>query len=147
MQKSLLIWPQSKVLSVIQKSPVMMNAKRHLADVAVSLENKCENLEARSRRTNIRIMRVPGTHACSASPVAALLKEALGLKGAPLLDRAHRSLLQAPKQGAPPRIIIAQLHYLQECANILPLAWEKQQVTVNGLSISVFPDYTTLMTV
>lgn len=48
-------------LSVIQKSPMMINAKRHLADVAVSLENKCDNLEARSRRKNIRIMRVPGT--------------------------------------------------------------------------------------
>ncbi|KAL6474787.1 hypothetical protein MHYP_G00158270 [Metynnis hypsauchen] len=44
------------------------------------LENKCEDLESRSRRNNIRILGVPeGPDTCTTATVAALLKEAFGL--------------------------------------------------------------------
>lgn len=115
---------------------------RRLTAVTDTLQNKCEDLEARSRRNNVRIVGVPEAQTCSTSSVSALLKQAFDLKEAPLLDRAHRSLQPVPGQGRPPRVIVARVHYFQDCANILRLAREKQRIKMNGMTISVFPDYT-----
>lgn len=67
------------------------------------MENKCEDLEARSRRNNLRIVGVPEDSNSSATPEAAstLLKEAFKLDKEPLLDRAHRTLQPKRKPGAP----------------------------------------------
>lgn len=57
------------------------------------LENKCEDLESRLRRNNIRILGVPeGPDTCTTAAVVALLKEAFGLVKEPLLDWSHRTL-------------------------------------------------------
>ncbi|KAL6476284.1 hypothetical protein MHYP_G00147830 [Metynnis hypsauchen] len=78
------------------------------ANVA-KLENKCEDLESRSRRNNIRILGVPeGPDTCTTAAVAALLKEAFGLVKEPLLDRSHRTLQPKPKPGDRPRVIVAR---------------------------------------
>ncbi|KAF7711343.1 hypothetical protein HF521_000354 [Silurus meridionalis] len=54
------------------------------------LETKCEDLEARSRRNNVRIIGVPeGPNSSTTASVAVLLKEALSLEKEPVLDRAH----------------------------------------------------------
>ena len=108
-----------------------------------SLQNKCEDLEARSRRNNIRIVGVPESQSSSATEVSALLQKALDLEEAPVLDRSHRSLQPAPRRGDQPRVIVARLHYFQDCANILRLARAKQQIKVDGMTISIYPDYTT----
>ncbi|KAL7874369.1 hypothetical protein SRHO_G00053390 [Serrasalmus rhombeus] len=72
------------------------------ANVA-KLENKCEDLESRSWRNNIRILGVPeGPDTCTTAAVAALLKEAFGLVKEPLLDRSHRTLQPKPKPGDRP---------------------------------------------
>uniref|UniRef100_A0A3Q1C035 L1 transposable element RRM domain-containing protein n=1 Tax=Amphiprion ocellaris TaxID=80972 RepID=A0A3Q1C035_AMPOC len=113
-----------------------------LTAVADALQKKCDDLEARSRRNNVRIVGVPESQGCSPASVSALLKQAFDLKEAPLLDRAHRSLLPVPGRGSPPRVIVAHLHYYQDCTNILRLAREKQRIKMSGMNISVFPDYT-----
>lgn len=67
------------------------------ANVA-KLENKCEHLESRSRRNNVRIVGVPeGPDTCTTVAVAALLKEAFGLAKEPLLDQSHRTLQPKPQ--------------------------------------------------
>ncbi|CAG5896879.1 unnamed protein product [Menidia menidia] len=67
------------------------------ANVA-KLENKCEDLESRSRRNNIRIVGVPeGPGTCDTAAVSALLKEAFALEKEPLLDRSHRTLQPKPQ--------------------------------------------------
>ncbi|KAJ8394404.1 hypothetical protein AAFF_G00046150 [Aldrovandia affinis] len=116
---------------------------KRLGVLADSLQNKCEDLESRSRRNNIRIVGVPeGPNSCSTTSVADLLQEAFNLADAPLIDRSHRSLQPVPKQGQRPRTIVARLHYYKDCATILSQAKEKQRIKVKGVTISVYPDYT-----
>ncbi|KAJ8395718.1 hypothetical protein AAFF_G00029550 [Aldrovandia affinis] len=69
------------------------------------LDDKCEDLEGRSRRNNIRVLGVPeGLEGPRATDfVAQLLQDLLGLNEKPLLDRAHRILREKPKEGTPPR--------------------------------------------
>lgn len=112
------------------------------ADVA-KLENKCEDLESRARRNNIRIVGVPeGPDTCSTTAVSALLKEAFGLVKEPLVDRSHRTLQPKPKPGDRPRAIVCRLHYYGDCVDILRRARELRQIKVGDLTISVFPDHT-----
>ncbi|KAF7711344.1 hypothetical protein HF521_000355 [Silurus meridionalis] len=57
------------------------------------LETKCEDLEARSQRNNVRIIGVPeGSNSSTTASVGVLLKEALSLEKEPVLDRSHRTL-------------------------------------------------------
>uniref|UniRef100_A0A3B5ARW6 L1 transposable element RRM domain-containing protein n=1 Tax=Stegastes partitus TaxID=144197 RepID=A0A3B5ARW6_9TELE len=108
------------------------------------LEDRCEDLESRSRRQNIRIIGVPedDSAATSTAGVSKLLKEAFALGKEPLVERAHRVLMPKPKPGDRPRAIVAKLHYDMDCAGILRKARELQRIKVRNMTISVFPDYT-----
>ncbi|KAI4893968.1 hypothetical protein NFI96_030053, partial [Prochilodus magdalenae] len=59
-----------------------------------------------------------------------------------MLDRSHRSLVPTPRQDEQPRAIVARLHYFRDCANILRLAREKQRIKLDGMIISIYPDFT-----
>ncbi|CAG5884007.1 unnamed protein product [Menidia menidia] len=112
------------------------------ANVA-KLENKCEDLESRSRRNNIRIVGVPeGPGTCDTAAVSALLKEAFALEKEPLLDRSHRTLQPKPQPNERPRAIVCKLHYYSDCVDILRRARELRQIPLRGMTLSVFPDYT-----
>lgn len=107
------------------------------------LEDKCEDLESRSRRNNVRIIGVPeGPVTCTTIAVAAMLKEAFALEKEPLLDRSHRTLQPKPKPGERPRAIVCRFHYHSDCVDILRRARELREIKVKGLTISVFPDHT-----
>lgn len=109
----------------------------------VTLDSKCEDLEARSRRNNIRIIGLSEEHGTvDAATVSTLLKDALGLGKEPVVDRAHRSLQPKPKPGDRPRPIIARLHYYADCVDILRRARAQQRVKVRNSTISIFPDLT-----
>ena len=115
-----------------------------LTTLTESLLIKCEDLESRSRRNNVRIVGVPEDpqHSTPAF-VGNLLEKAFEMEGAVLVDRSHRSLRAAPKPGDPPRVIIARLHYYSDCEKILSLARKtRQKIKVDNMTISVFPDYT-----
>ncbi|KAL7845247.1 hypothetical protein AOLI_G00234390 [Acnodon oligacanthus] len=79
-----------------------------------ALDAKCDDLESRSCRQNIRIVGVPEgeTFFITNSAVLELLRQAFDLDKAPEVDHAHRSL--APKRGDIPRPIVASLHYYFE---------------------------------
>ncbi|KAL7865919.1 hypothetical protein SRHO_G00111660 [Serrasalmus rhombeus] len=112
------------------------------ANVA-KLENKCEDLESRSRRNNIRILGVPeGPDTCTTAAIAAVVKEGFGLVKEPLLDRSHRTLQPKPKTGDRPRVIVCRFHYHSDCVDILRRARELRQIKVRDQIISIFPDYT-----
>lgn len=67
------------------------------ANVA-KLEDKCEDLESRSQRNNVRIVGKPeGPGTCTTATVAALLKEAFVYEKESLLDLFHRTLQPKPK--------------------------------------------------
>lgn len=112
------------------------------AKVAI-LEDKCEDLESRSRRNNIRIIGVgEGPGSCSPSAVAALLKDAFSLAKEPLVDRSHRIFQPNFKPGDRPRAIVCRLHYHSDCVEILRRARELQRIKVGDKTLLVFPDYT-----
>ena len=109
----------------------------------VTLDSKCEDLEARSRRNNIRIIGLPEEFgAVNATTVFALLKDALALGKEPVVDRAHRFQQPKPKPGERHRPIIARLHYYADCADILQRARTQRQFKVKDSTISIFPDFT-----
>ncbi|KAL7379598.1 hypothetical protein ABVT39_002054 [Epinephelus coioides] len=73
----------------------MLAVKRQVS----TLKEQCEDLEARSCRCNVRIMRVKEgwkNGEKMSDFVAHLLKETLALDKLPLLDRAHHSLRSKP---------------------------------------------------
>ncbi|KAI4905913.1 hypothetical protein NFI96_000098 [Prochilodus magdalenae] len=59
-----------------------------------------------------------------------------------MLDRSHRSLLPTPRHDEQRRAIVARLHYFRDCAKILLLAREKQRIKLDGMIISIYPDFT-----
>ncbi|KAA8578626.1 hypothetical protein FQN60_004509 [Etheostoma spectabile] len=98
------------------------------------LTGKCEDLEGRSRRHNIRIIGVPkGTKGPKPRDfIAGLRQEILSLGEKPLIDRAHRTL-QRP--------FVLRLHYFHTLEDILRKAAEAKQLYHGGKRIQIFPDY------
>lgn len=90
------------------------------------LSDKCEDLEGRSRRNNIRLIWVPegleGPPPTSFN--AQLLRDILKLDETLLLDRAHCSLRAKPKEGEVPRPFIIRVHYFHVRNEILQRAGE-----------------------
>ncbi|XP_036932812.1 uncharacterized protein LOC119007325 isoform X2 [Acanthopagrus latus] len=106
-----------------------------------NLQKKCLDMEGRMRRSNIRILNVPETPESSTpTAVSKLLKEALKLDKDVLIDRSHRGL-QPRSQDGRPRVIVAKVHYYQDCADILRRARESGPLRFRGTDISIFPDY------
>lgn len=107
------------------------------------LKEKCEDMEGRLRRGNIRIMGL-AEHPGSSSPTAisALLKEVLHMDKEVQVERSHRSITQR-KPGDKPRVVIARLHNEGDAADILRKARDRAgQLLYRGDPIAIFPDYT-----
>lgn len=115
-----------------------------LTKQAARLEDKCEDLEGRSRRNNIRVIGVPeGVEGPRPTDfIAQLLQDLLGLNEKPLLDRAHRTLREKPSGGGPPRPFVARIHFFHVRNLILQRAGEASPLLYKGKRVSVFPDYT-----
>lgn len=122
-----------------------LEAKVSKLDAEVTrLHGQCEDLESRSRRNNIRLVGIPED---SEGPkvtdfTARMLQEVLGLNEKPLLDRAHRTLREKPRAGAPPRPILARVHFFHVRNLILQRAGEASPLLYKGKRISIFPDFT-----
>ncbi|KAL3051929.1 hypothetical protein OYC64_002035 [Pagothenia borchgrevinki] len=112
-----------------------------------TLRDRCEDLEARSRRCNIRIIGVGEGREHGKHPsqfVADMLRVSLGLDKPPTLDRAHRALRsRATQDGLPPQAFIVKCHYLSEKESLLKKAKEMKSVTTpDGDQIRLLPDFT-----
>ena len=120
----------------------LQNSVSEMKAEMAELKTKCEDMEGRMRRCNIRIIGVPETpDSSTTTSVSKLLSEVLQLDKEPLIDRSHRS--SGPKKpGGKPRAIVAKLHYYQDCVQILQRARTRGPLRFNGESITIFPDYT-----
>ncbi|KAK7896685.1 hypothetical protein WMY93_022010 [Mugilogobius chulae] len=106
------------------------------------LRGKCEDMEGRMRRCNVRILGVPeGPDSSSAGAVSKMLQLVLQLDKEPMVDRSHRSPGQRIPGGRP-RVIVAKLHYYQECADVLRRARSRGQLHFKDVPITILPDYT-----
>ena len=90
------------------------------------LADKCEDLEGRARRNNIRLVGVPeGAEGVRPTEFSAkLLMDSLGLADSPLLDRAHRTLRPKPGDGKPPQPFVIRVHFFHVRNDILRWAGE-----------------------
>lgn len=110
----------------------------------LKLRGRSEDLEARSRRNNIRIVGVREGAETGKKPsefIAGLLKEKLGLSVTPTLDRALGA--RRDGAGAPPRAFVVRCHYYTQKEETLKKAREMER-TPEGRNgrIHIFPDYT-----
>ncbi|CAL9707522.1 unnamed protein product [Knipowitschia caucasica] len=113
----------------------------------LSLTEKTEDLEARSRRDNLRIFGIKEGREGGAKVstfIAELLQHVLNLATPPVIDRAHRTSPQTTKAGPnqPPRAFVVKCHYFQEKEAILRKAASKKLVSKDGDTIRMFPDFT-----
>lgn len=111
----------------------------------VKLRDKCEDMEGRMRRGNIRIVGVEERpNSASPNEVSKIIKEALRMDREVKVDRSHRATApKKPGNGERPRIIVAKLHYDGDAADILRRAKDQAPLMFNGKRIAIFPDYTT----
>lgn len=100
------------------------------------LTEKCENLEGRSRRHNIRIIGVPeGVEGSWPRDfVADLLKDVLSLDEKSLIDRVHRTRCTGEAL-----TLILRLHYYHVLEDILRQASAAKQFSFRGKRIQIFP--------
>lgn len=110
-----------------------------------ALREKLIDLEARSRRQNIKIVGLPEKIE-NGRPTEFLTKFIPDLLGAsnfskPLeVDRAHRLGRQPSGEDARPRVMIARIHYFQTKEKILQLARQQFPLRYQGRPIHIFPD-------
>lgn len=129
--------PNLTPLSTLQTTVDRMTTKLQY------LDEKCEDLEARSRRNNIRIMGIPeGKEGPRPRDfITQFLTDILSLPQKPLVDWAHRINRQKPKPGDLPRPFILRLHYYHIREEILQKAMEMNNLEYMGQKICIFPDF------
>lgn len=121
------------------------NSYQTLAAEHKKLQEKCIDLENRSRRQNIRIIGIPeGIEANKPTEfLSKFLTKVLGeenFDGPILIDRAHRSLAPKPRAGERPRPMIARLHYYADKDKIMLLSRTKGKLFFEGSPVHIFPD-------
>lgn len=121
-------------------------ALRHLLHREMDLTAKCEDMQNRLRRNNLRIYRVPEGR--EGRDVKAFVKELLQntLQLPPELnisiERAHRALTAKPKRPtATPRSLIVKFLDYSVKENIIRQAWAQRKVEFEGEQIFFDHDY------
>ncbi|CAL1584216.1 unnamed protein product [Knipowitschia caucasica] len=108
---------------------------------------RVDDLENRSRRSNLRIINIPEGSERGRDPVefmSELLKECMGpdvFPRPPVLERAHRTPggSRSEHQPSPPRTFMVCFHYFQEKEKALRWARE-HELKYKGCSLRVYPD-------
>lgn len=122
-------------------------AIRHLLHREANLTAKCEDIESRARRNNLRIYGIKeGEEKNDMIPfITGLIRTSLKLPDDMDLgiERAHRSLTMKPKDTAPPRSVIVRFLDYRVKDNVLRTAWRSNGVVYQGQRIYFDQDYTT----
>ncbi|RXN33844.1 LINE-1 type transposase domain-containing 1 [Labeo rohita] len=110
-----------------------------------TLKDKVDYLENYSRRSNIRVVGMKEGSEGS-DPVKFFSEWLPNVLGAQHfseqleIERAHRTLYPVPNPDKPPRPILVRLLRYQDREKILRLARQKGEITMDGRSISIFPN-------
>ncbi|KAF3844504.1 hypothetical protein F7725_007667 [Dissostichus mawsoni] len=110
------------------------------------LAAKCDDLESRSRRNNVRIHGIPEDSEKNDTIgfISGFIRSSLQIPAEVdiRIERAHRSLLAKPKENtAPPRAIIVRFLDYRVKEQVIQQAW-KQKTTYEGRTIYFNQDYT-----
>uniref|UniRef100_A0AAV2MU95 Transposase element L1Md-A101/L1Md-A102/L1Md-A2 n=1 Tax=Knipowitschia caucasica TaxID=637954 RepID=A0AAV2MU95_KNICA len=130
---------QEQATSALDERVEVLEAKyEDLSRYASQLQTKLLDLEARSRRHNIKIVGIKEDSE-KRNPTDFVSKRNFP---SPLkVDRAHRSLQPKPAAGDKPRTIMARIHHFQVKELILRLS-RTQPMVYKGNKVLIFPDYT-----
>lgn len=135
-----------KVLSeTMDRVTILEESQQELTKKCKHLQEKCLDLENRSRRRNLRIVGVPENSETGnmITFVPEFLRDVLGgdIFGSPLvIDRAHRSLGPKPSPTDRPRTIVVCFHYYTDKQKVLDTSKAKGNLLYNGRPVHIFPD-------
>lgn len=119
---------------------------KDMVDLLNSVQSKNSDLEARSRRNNVRFTGIPeSTNIPNMEEYIETMARELfssDLSDLFLIERAHRTLSPRPQPGMSPRPIIARVLNYRDRDAILKSAREKGMLHYQGNKIEVYPDYT-----
>uniref|UniRef100_A0A3Q0S3D6 L1 transposable element RRM domain-containing protein n=1 Tax=Amphilophus citrinellus TaxID=61819 RepID=A0A3Q0S3D6_AMPCI len=119
---------------------------RYMLQRKAKLSAKCEDLESRTRRNNLRIYGIPEGEEKNdmISFIIDMMRASLKLPQDMDLcvERAHRSLNMKPKDSAPPRSIIVRFSNYRVKEKIIQMAWNRRDVAYHGRKIYFDQDYT-----
>ncbi|KAJ4947215.1 hypothetical protein JOQ06_009253 [Pogonophryne albipinna] len=117
----------------------------HSLRMQKQLENKCEELEGRERRNNLRIYSVP--EKCEGNSmmdfVENLIREKLDVSGEIPIERAHRATGHLTGHSDRPRSIIVRFQNYNVRQRVLQAAWAKKDIRVKDCRIFFDEDFTT----
>lgn len=137
---------EDRISQVEDQLPSLSKATVEAAQHIKALLAKVDDLENRSRRSNVRIVGVPEKEE-GRDPVAffeAWLMEVMGkniLSPFFAIERAHRVPTRPPAPGAPPRPVLMKLLHFRDRDAILRAAREKGDIMMHGHRISFYPDF------
>lgn len=112
-------------------------------EAAVSLQLYLEDMEDRSRRSNLRLRGIPED--AEAEDLDALVRDMFRTiledpEADIILDRAHRALGPRSPDPARPRDVVCRLHRYAQKEDILHRAWDFGDLEVSGSRIKILPD-------
>ncbi|KAJ4921628.1 hypothetical protein JOQ06_023010 [Pogonophryne albipinna] len=117
----------------------------HSLRMQKQLENKCEELEGRERRNNLRIYSVP--EKCEGNSMMDflenLIREKLDVSGEIPIERAHRATGHLTGHSDRPRSIIVRFQNYNVRQRVLQAAWAKKDIRVKDCRIFFDEDFTT----
>lgn len=112
------------------------------------LKEKMEDLENRSRRSNLRFINIPerkegGGMVAFIGELVATLFGKEHFPTAPVVERAHRlpTFVRSPRSDGPPRPILVKFLNFQDKVKILRLAREKRNLKMGESTVYIYPDF------
>lgn len=137
---------EGRISTVEDQLPSMQKTLKTATLQIAALLSKVDDLENRSRRSNIRLVGVP-EKAEGRDPVAFLESWLSDTVGKDLLspffaiERSHRVPTRPLPPGAPPRPMLIKLLNFRDRDTLLRAARDKGDLSINGQRVSLFPDF------
>ncbi|XP_032885046.1 uncharacterized protein LOC116978134 [Amblyraja radiata] len=131
-----------KKMSEVMKR--MKEVQDRVSGQLARMTDKCLDLEARSRRQNLRIVGLREGKETGMDPwefTANLLKQVFKLSEKPKVDVAHRVQRAHSRPGAPPRQIIVKLHDIAALEDIMKKIPFATNLMFEGETVRFFRDY------
>lgn len=137
---------ETRVSEVEDGQSTMTSQMLKMDEVLNIIKQKNEDLEARSRRNNVRITGILKTTDIPNMEqyVEHMMSELFGsaLSKLFLIERAHRTLSPKPPPGATPRPILVRVLNYRDRDIILRSAREKDALQYQGNTIAIYLDFT-----
>lgn len=135
---------ESTVATIERRLSAVEAAQTAQASVILAQQLQLEEVEDRSRQNNLRLRGIPEATGIEdlAESTLAIFRDLMGEHYPPSLsfDCIHRALGPRSTDLDRPRDVICRIHQYAHKEMVLPVAWEKGDVTFDGAVIWILPD-------